>query len=111
MDPFLVWSFIVGAVVILIIYGIVSSKLRQRKMQRLRQEAMPVVSAAIRAGIVYNVFLSNGSVFESVKVLGLTDAPMGRFVEFPLESWLVLEQPNGKRIFTKPTAVRYFEEL
>ena len=72
---------------------------------------MPVVSQAIRAGVLYNVFLSNGTIFKGVKVLGLTDAPMGQYVDFPLESWLVLEQASGKRVFTKPASVRLFEDL
>jgi hypothetical protein len=72
---------------------------------------MPVVMLSIRAGVSYNVFLTNGSTFKSVKVVGLTDAPAGQFVNFPLESWLVLERADGKRVFIKPAAVRYFEEL
>jgi hypothetical protein len=111
MDPFLVWALIVGTITLLIIFGIVSSKLRARKIQRLRREAMPVVDQAIRAGVRYNVFLSNGTTYRDVQVLGLTDAPMGRFVVFPLESWLVLQQSNGKRVFTKPSSVRLFEEV
>lgn len=111
MDPGLLWAIIVGTVVLLIIYGMVSSKLRQRKLRRLRQEAMPVVPQSVKAGVLYNVFLNNGSIFKSVKVLGLTEAPAGQFVDFPLESWLVLEQHNAKRVFVKPSAVRYFEEL
>lgn len=62
MDPFIFWAFIVLLVLALIIFGMVSAKLRQRKLRRLRREAMPVVSHAIRAGIVYNVFLSNGTI-------------------------------------------------
>jgi hypothetical protein len=110
-DPFIVWAFIVGGIVVLVLFGIVSSNLRNRKIRRLRREVMPVVDRAIRAGVRYNVFLSNGTVFRDVQVLGLTDAPVGRFVDFPLESWLVLAQMNGKRVFIKPGSVRLFEEL
>lgn len=111
MDPGLLWAIIVGAIVLLIIFGMVRSELRQRKLRRLRKAAMPVVSQSVKAGVHYNVFLSNGSIFKSVKVSGLTEAPSGQFVDFPLEAWLVLEQSNGKRVFVKPSAVRYFEEL
>ena len=111
MDPGLLWAIIVGTVVLLIIYGMASSRLQQRKLRRLRQKAMPVVSQSVRAGVQYNVFLSNGSTFQEVKVVGLTAAPAGQFVGFPLESWLVLERIDGKRVFIKPTAVRFFEEL
>jgi len=110
MDPFVFWAWIVGIVIALIIYGIVSSKLRQRKIERLRREAMPVVPNSVRAGVTYNVYLSNGRAFTSVKVVGLTEAKAGQFVDFPLESWLVLEQTDGKRIFVKPSSVRHFEE-
>jgi len=111
MDPFIFLVWIVGIIVALIIYGIVSSKLRARKLARLRREAMPVVAQSIRSGQPYNVFLNNGATFKNVKVAGLTEAPAGQFADFPLESWLVLEHADGKRVFVKPTSVRFFEEL
>jgi hypothetical protein len=111
MDPALLWAVIVAVVLVLIIASMVNSKLRQRKTQRLRREAMPVVPQSVQAGVSYKVFLNNGSIFEDVKVVGLTDQPAWQFVDFPLESWLVLERMDGKRIFVKPASVRYFEEL
>lgn len=111
MDPALPWAVIVGVIVLLIVFGMVSSRLRKRKVRRLRQDAMPVVTQSVRVGIQYNVFLSNGSTFKAVKLVGLTEAPTGQSVEFPLESWLVLERADGKRVFVRPSSVRFFEEL
>ena len=111
MNTALVWAVIVGAVLLFIAYGIVSAKFRQRKMLRLRNEVMPVVPLSIRVGVTYKVLLSSGSRFSAVKVAGLTEAKLGQFAEFPLQSWLVLERTDGKRIFVKPASVRYFEEI
>lgn len=111
MDPFILWAFVVIAIIAMIIFSMVSSRLRERKIRRLRRELMPVVPASIRSGVYYNVFLSNGTVFKGVKVVGLTDAPLGQRVDFPLESWLVLENPEGKAIYIKPSSARYFEEV
>ena len=110
MDPFILWAFVVVTVILLVIFGMVSSRLRQRKIRRLRREAMPVVPSSIRPGVVYNVFLNNGTMFKCVRVVGLTDAPLGQYVDFPLESWLVLEKQDGKVVYVKPTSARYFEE-
>ena len=111
MDPFIFWALIACVVLVLIIYSMISSKLKTRRANRLRREAMPVVPTSLRAGILYTVFLSNGSVFREVKISGLTEAPLGPYADFPLESWLVLERADGKRVFVKPRTVRYFEEL
>jgi hypothetical protein len=111
LDPFIFWALIACVVLALIIYAMVSAKLRTRKANKLRREAMPVVPSSLRAGVIYTVFLSNGSVFRDVKISGLTEAPLGPYADFPLESWLVLERLDGKRVFVKPRTVRYFEEL
>ena len=34
-----------------------------------------------------------------------------QFLPFPLLQWLILEQPNGKRLFVRPSTVKYYEEL
>ena len=70
---------------------------------------MPVVAQSVRAGIHYDVFLSNGITFKAVNIVGLTEAPLGQFVEFLLKSWLVWERADGKRVFVKPSSVRFFE--
>ncbi len=33
------------------------------------------------------------------------------FLPFPLQNWVVLEKPDGKRIFIKSDAIRMYEEL
>lgn len=111
MDPYVFWTGMVGIIVALVIYGMISSRLRQRKIERLRREAMPVVPNSVRAGVRYAVFLSNGRCFKDVTILGLTEAKASPPVDFPLEPWLVLEQADGKRVFVKPASVRHFEEL
>lgn len=111
MDPFLFWASVVLFFIALIVYGIISSKLRDRNIRRLRRKAMPVVSESVRAGVKYDVYLSSGVKFLGVRIEGLTDAPLGQFVDFPLESWLVLVRQDGKRVLLKPGSVRYFEEV
>lgn len=110
MNTGLFWAIIVSVVILLVIYGMASSKLHEWKLRRHRRQVLPVVSMSAKSGIVCNVCLNSGFIFKEVKIAGLTEAPAGQFADFLLESWLVLEHVDGKRAFVKPSAVRYIEE-
>jgi hypothetical protein len=95
---------------ILILFGMIKSSINDRKQRRLRAESMPVVPHSIRPGSVYDIHLSDGRTFKSVTVLGMADPSESEYATFPLNTWLVLQSAAGKRIFLRPTAIRFVEE-
>ena len=108
-----VWAAIVGTILLLIIYGIVSSQLRDRRVRRLARELLPEIADPIKADRSYKLVLTSGTVFTDVRFLGISRSEDGNaaYLPFPLQHWLVLEQPGGKRVFVRPSTVKYYEEL
>ena len=105
-----VWAVIAVLVIALIIYGIVSSKIKARRQRAERLKQLPYVEASFQPGQHYHVHLSDGRAFRDVELLGTNDRESG---EFALGGWtgmLVLKQPTGKRVFVRQGAVRCVEE-
>lgn len=106
-----VWAFIIGAIVLLIIYGIVSSKIRARRQRAARQKVLPYVDETVRAGQRYAAHLSDGRIFRDVELLGTNDPTSGQYALGGWEGMLVLRQSTGKRVFVRQGSVRCVEEL
>ena len=108
-----VWAVIVSVIVILSIYGIVSSKLRQRRAKRITQQYLPEIADHIKANSLYRVVLTSGTVFDGVRFVGIsrTEDSLNRYLPYPLQHWLVLEVKDKKRLFIRPNTVKYYEEL
>ena len=106
------WFILASVVVVLIIYGIVSSKIKDRRLRKATRALMPALRDHIQAGKTYNVFMSHGQRFDGVKFLGLSEPydPNNQYLPFPLAQWLILEKPDGKKIYIKPTAIRFYED-
>jgi hypothetical protein len=106
------WFILASVVVILIIYGIVSSKLKDRKLRKATRAFLPALPDHIKAGKTYNVFMTHGQRFDGVKFLGLSEPydPNNQYLPFPLAQWLILEKSDGKKIYIKPTAIRFYED-
>jgi len=112
-DASIVWAVIVSFVLLLIAYGIVSSKLSARRTRKRVARYLPEVSDHIQSGKAYRVLLSNGLVLPEVRFQGISSSTDrgADYLPFPLQHWLVLAKPDGKRVFVKPNAVRFYEEL
>ena len=108
-----VWAAIVGTIVVLIIYGIVSSRLRERRLRRLSRKLLPEIKDHIKADRIYRIALTSGKVLDNVRFLGISHSEDERaqYLPFPLQHWLVLEKSDGKRLFVRPNSVKYYEEL
>ena len=108
-----VWAVIIGCIILLIIYGIVSSKLKTRRLRRVTKELLPEVIDHIQVGRNYLVVLNSGSRLEGVQFVGLskTAADPEESLPFPLQRWVILQRPSGKRTFVKPESIRYYEEM
>jgi hypothetical protein len=106
-----VWAVIVGAILLMVVWGYVSSKLNARKRRKSREKSLPFVEDNVRTGILYNVCLSDGRRFERVQLIGCSTVEDGQFSFSGWEGTLILKGQNEKRIFLKPSAVRYIEEI
>jgi hypothetical protein len=108
-----VWAVIVVFILILIVYRIISSKLNARRMRHQLRQLLPELPDHIQVGQKYRVVLNNATTFEEVKFLGISRSfdKSNVFLPFPLQRWLILERPGGKRLFVKPESVRFYEEI
>jgi hypothetical protein len=106
-----VWAVIVSVILLLIIYGIVNSKIRERRNRKLTKELLPEVQDHIKSNQLYDVYLSCGRSFLGVKFIGFSKTPDGNSdsLPFPLQSWVILEDANGKRSYIKPTSLRFYQ--
>jgi hypothetical protein len=107
----LIWAIIVGAIVLLIVYGIISSKLKTYKQRKAREKSLPFVADNFHVDVLYRIQLTDGKVFQPVKLIGTSSAADGQFSLGGWEGMLVLMQSNGKRIFVKQSSVRCVEEI
>jgi hypothetical protein len=105
-----VWAVIVGSILLLIIYSIVSSKLKARHQRKQREKSLPFVADNIRTGVGYNVHLSDGKKYLGAQIVGTSDSTSGQFSIGGWEGMLVLMQSNGKRVFVRQGSVRCIEE-
>jgi hypothetical protein len=105
-----VWAVIVAGILLLILYGIVSSKLKARRQRKQREKSLPFVDDNIRPGVPYNVHLSDGKKYFGAQIVGTSDSTSGQFSIGGWEGMLVLMQSNGKRVFVRQSSVRCVEE-
>ena len=102
---------IVGVIALLIIYAIVSHKLKARKQRVAREKLLPFIDETVRTGQRYNVHLSDGRTYRDVELLGTNDPASGQFALGGWEGMLVLNQTSGKRVFIRQGSVRCVEEV
>ena len=107
----LVWAVIVGAIVLLIVYAIVKSNLKERKQRKAREKVLPFVDETIKPGQTYNVVLSDGRKLLGVQFVGASDPNSGVSALGGCEGMLVLQLPTGKRAYVRQSAVRFIEEV
>jgi hypothetical protein len=105
-----VWAAIAAIVLLLVIYGILSSKLKARRQKAAREKMLPFVNETVQVGKRYHVYLSDGRKFQEVELLGTNDPNSGLFALGGWEGMLVLKQQSGKRVFVRQASVRCVEE-
>ena len=105
-----IWALIVGVFLLLIVYGIVSSKLGAKRQREAREKMLPYVEEAIVPERRHHLFMSDGRRMMDVRILGTTDPKLG---QTPLGDWglmLVVLMDSGKKAFVRPSSVRCIEE-
>ena len=105
-----VWAVIVGTIVLLIVYGIFSSKIKASRQRKAREKVLPFVAETVRTGQRYNVYMSDGRKFLDVEILGTSDPADGQSPIGGWEGMLVLKQATAKKVFIRQTSVRCVEE-
>jgi len=110
MDYF--WAIFASVVVILIIYGIISSRLKQRRIRKATAKIFPTVQDHIQADKRYNIFLSHGKTIQNVRFIGISPAfdQHNPYLPFPLCQWLIVEKADGARAYLKPETVKFYED-
>jgi hypothetical protein len=111
MDYF--WAVLFSIVLILIVWGIIASKIKKRRIRKETEKMLPKVVDHIQADHRYNIFLSHGKTLKNVRFIGISQTYDQRnpYLPFPLCQWLIVEKPNGKRAYLKPDSIRYYEDV
>ena len=106
------WPIVVSVIVLLIIWGIITNKLKQRRIRKATEKIFPKIPEHIRADCRYNIFLSHGKTLCNVRFVGISPAhdQNNPYLPFPLCQWLVVEKENGGWAYLKPESVRYYED-
>jgi len=106
------WAILISVIVILVIYGIINSKVKQRRIRRATDRIFPKVEDHIQADRRYNIFLSHGKTLQNVRFVGISPAhdQHNPYLPFPLCQWLIVEKSDGKKAYLKPETVRYYED-
>lgn len=106
-----IWAYIVIAIVLMVIYGYVSSKYSDWKKKKNREANFPQAENSIKKGVAYNVILNSGHKFNTVEVLGVIENEEDEITFANWEGLFVLVQENGKKIFVKRASIRFIEEV
>lgn len=107
------WEIFASAVFFLIVYSIISSNVRQRRLKRATEAMLPSLKQHFQTGRRYNVFVSHGQLFERVLFVGISEPFGAKYspLPFPLTQWIILERESGQRLYIKPESIRYYEDV
>ncbi len=107
-----IWAIIVIVIIVMIIYGYVSTEISEYRKRKIRQKRVPLITDALKAGVDYNIYLSDGRKFTNVQIIGTIE---DIYAESLFASWggivVVLKNRDQKRIYLKTTAIRFIEEV
>ena len=107
------WAIFGSIFFLLIMYGIIASKIKNRRIRKMTEKMLPKVTDHIQADRHYNIFLSHGKTLTNVRFIGISTPvnDQNPFLPFPLNQWLIVEKENGKRAYLKPESVRFYEDV
>jgi len=105
-----IWAIIVGVIILMVIYGYVSSKISIRRKKKARAATVPEIASSIRTGVSYNIFLSDGRSFHNALILGSVEGDDAHFSFANWEGMLVIQQENKKKAYLKKSSIRFIEE-
>jgi hypothetical protein len=106
------WAIFATTILLLILYGIISSSVRNRRIRRETASLLPTLSDHIQKDRRYNIILNNNRSLDNVLFLGVSKSYDRNVpnLPFPLCEWLVVQRSDGKKAYIKPSSVRYYED-
>lgn len=105
-----VWAILVAAIILLIVYGIISSKRSESKRMKEREKYGQRAEEMIQAGGKYNFQLGNGRLLAGMVFVGQMVSAEVRF-DTGWEGMIILQDGDGKKFFVKQSTVRLVEQL
>ena len=107
------WAVICSVVLIMVIWSIITGKIKSRRIRQETEKLLPKVADHIQVNHQYNIFLSHGKTLTNVRFIGIskTSDENNPDLPFPLCQWLIVEKQNGKRAYLKPESIRYYEDV
>jgi hypothetical protein len=105
-----VWAILVGAIILLIVYGIISSKLSESKRKKEKEKYGQRAEEMIRAGGKYNFLLGNGRMLAGMIFVGPMISAEAQF-DTGWEGMIILRNDDGKKFFVKQSTIRLVEQL
>ena len=107
-----VWPIIISVLILMFVWGIISSRLKRRRIRKATEKLFPKVVDHIQVDHRYNIFLSHGKTLENVLFVGISPDfdNNNPCLPFHLCQWLIVEKENGKKAYIKPQSVRYYED-
>ena len=105
-----VWAILVGAIILLIVYGIISSKSSESERRKEKEKYGQRAEEMIHAGGKYNFQLGNGRVLAGMIFVGPMVSAEVRF-DMGWEGMIILQNDDGKKFFVKQSTVRLVEQL
>ncbi len=107
------WVVLCSLVFLMVLWSYLSSRAQNARREHQFQEirgSLPVVNH-FHSDQRYNVFLNHGVNIRNVKFLGISQIDNDLRLPFPHGQWLVVEKSNGKRVYFRPNAMRYYEDV
>lgn len=106
----MIWAIVVGAIVLLIIYGLISSSIQQRRLRAERERVIPSMLSSIYIGGRYNVLIKSQKPFVDVVFEGVVHNNKAGNYHFDERSF-VFKRATGELIFFRQSSVRMMEEV
>lgn len=107
------WAIAVSVVLVLIIYGIISSRLQKRRPFSLGNIKLKKIDEVFDPAKRYDIIINSGTRFTQMKLVGFAEAVGGGSnydVVWSSRRWLILEDPQGIRVFVNPYRIMWMKE-
>lgn len=104
-----VWAILVGASILLIIYGIINSKISESKRIKAKELSRQRTEDKILPGVKYDFHLRDGKTLAGMVFVG----PRGESESDNRADWegmIAMRNESGKKVFVKRSFIRQVEE-
>ncbi len=106
------WAVFLSLIFVMILCGVISSKMESRKIRKATREIFPEVTDHIQADRRYNIILDHGKSLDNVRFIGISTGydRYNAYLPLPLHQWLIVEKIDGTKAYVKPDTVKYYED-